>query len=64
MSCASLAHLVEEVQQGAVVGAAAEVQLEDAVDGALQQDVVIARNHANLQGAAAAGGAVCNTLCW
>jgi hypothetical protein len=41
-------YLQEEVQQSSVVWAVHKVEFEQAVDAALQQDVVVARNHANL----------------
>ena len=41
--------LVEEVIDRGVGLVAREVLLDDAVDAALEQDVVVARNHADLQ---------------
>jgi hypothetical protein len=39
---------MEEVQDAAVVVVVTQVGPDDAVDAALQQDVVVAGNHANL----------------
>ena len=41
---------MEEVQQQRVVGLSSKVLLKDSVDAGLQDDVVVARHQANLQG--------------